>query len=656
MMKNKRFVIGSSIILLTTLGISALFLTDADTEQVPSSSASGENAPSVTAPPVGEYFFRWIAYPAFDYLSPFNQGYAFAGMGPEGDRRMGMVNAYGMWIIDPVWNWIGGSWYFYGQSDTLPSFLTVSDGTHQGVLNFAGQEVLPVAYHTVSVSGNLARVGHDWQPVAAFDLNDGQWITAMSYEHMILIPDMEMIIASYVGEQNTTGLLRTDGSVVLDFTHDWVRVTLPDAHQPYGLITSRHWEAVTDGYVPVHRIMRGDGLLIRQFDDTQSTGVADIFVRPTRETGLFVPVLQVTLHPEGSNGLQQHPAFPTIDEPMLQEGRSLQEVYELGAINIVESMLGVRYDWVTIHEGYFVGRTVSPDASERTAALHDRLGNLLIPAGRYTDINPIGENLAVVSRFEGITAYDYWGNESPVQSFGVANTLTGEYVVPLTYSFIQHPGFSPGLDLAVVIQGTHENSRQGLINPFTGDVLVYPMFDQVQVFHNRFVLVADGGTWQDWQFVGSQRELIDLYTGQVILTGLDLASELPSGMLAVGTTDMTHYWPASVALWGIIGNDGEIVLPMAYNRIISLVDPRATIQDSWDGLIVVNQGGSIPPEIPVEELFFEGGQWGVMNTLGEWVMPLTDAFEAMRFGGANGQLLLARQNGRWGVGEISNLP
>jgi len=134
---------------------------------------------------------------------------------------------------------------------------------------------------------------------------------------------------------------------------------------------------------------------------------------------------------------------------------------------------------------YVVNKTTAGKGTEN--GVMDSKGNMVVPYGKYYDIEPWSEGLACVGIETGTSPdKDQAGVTDVHQKVGYIDK-TGKEVIPLTFEDAMIP-FAEGL--AAVIQ----KGKYGFIDK-TGAWVIQPQFEKAKSFSHGYAKVSDGGDW-----------------------------------------------------------------------------------------------------------------------------------------------------------------
>ncbi|MCL1936737.1 MAG: WG repeat-containing protein [Defluviitaleaceae bacterium] len=267
----------------------------------------------------------------------------------------------------------------------------------------------------------------------------------------------------------------------------------------------------------------------------------------------------------------------------------------------------------------------------------------------YNVIQVIDENIAIVGIGDwGISTYDR------TMLFGILDISTGEYIVPVIYQSITRVSD----EYAVVITGTAENTRAGLINPKTGEVLVEPTFNNIWKTYEDIFIATMYGEWHtsDWggyEAIGQKYGIISRY--EVILpfeydaiaavfvvergnqTNTDDWSR-DTFVVAVGDRP-SNIWEPHIAKWGMVDRHGNVILKVEYDSI-----------NSWfsaEGLGIVNRGGTEWVQTGNNVSEIRGGYWGLVDIQGNIIIPAEMPFRRI-LNSLENRVAVQKDNGLWG--------
>ncbi|MCL2372012.1 MAG: WG repeat-containing protein [Defluviitaleaceae bacterium] len=239
--------------------------------------------------------------------------------------------------------------------------------------------------------------------------------------------------------------------------------------------------------------------------------------------------------------------------------------------------------WAMVIEPQFdqVTEFVEGIAAVQTGGWPDGVWGIIDTAGNFV-IPQIYNSIGNIHQFHSSPYTEFpldYFVVSQAGRYGVINRA-GDTIVPFEFdeAFIQQDNEH----LVVAVDG-----RFGLINLATGEEIRPPQHLWIRVA-DGFVIITDG---EDWDNPGKASKL-DMQGNVVIPPIYDVIHEFWHGMATVA---IGQHWDDR--LWGVVGMDGEVILPTQFNNLHVLTEEFIAVQD------------------PATE------HWGVVNLANENVLP-----------------------------------
>ena len=252
------------------------------------------------------------------------------------------------------------------------------------------------------------------------------------------------------------------------------------------------------------------------------------------------------------------------------------------------------------------------DKNANKYGFQDSLGNIAI-SPRYDNAYAFSDNLGIVElngkygyvNSKGVEvipatfdkAESFEEGLAPVKMNGKWGYInkTGKPIIPNKYD--EGGLFDSGVAVVKI------NNKSLLIDK-TGKALTQPKYSLIDLFSDGLALVAIGGRLNDeGVFGGGKYGYINRMGVEVVPVKYDDAEPFQSGLAKVNLAGK----------WGLIDKQGMIKLPFKYDYIGE--------RSSVSGAALINIGGS-QPSSDDNKTTYSGGKWGVIDSIGEIVIPL----------------------------------
>ncbi|WP_205508818.1 WG repeat-containing protein [Longitalea arenae] len=255
---------------------------------------------------------------------------------------------------------------------------------------------------------------------------------------------------------------------------------------------------------------------------------------------------------------------------------------------------------------------------------------------------------------------------------GVINAQN-ETVIPFEYDNLRK-SYNSSMHLEI-----SKGGKYGLMNFVSRKMVIPAIYDRIDVLSNNLVQVRKGNQYTLFNLSGEQvfsnwytqldiyidgdyalvelngkKGVISIAEKKIIPLDYDVMTRLRSGY----SSSKVFFITAKGGKYGIMGNDGKVVLPLQYTMITSTGYDLVTVTKANKKGLLSTEGASVLP-VEYDEiidadrylLVKKAGKWGVVNRSGVFILPVEyDALTRMYTSDTyNTPYLLATKNGKKGV-------
>jgi hypothetical protein len=236
---------------------------------------------------------------------------------------------------------------------------------------------------------------------------------------------------------------------------------------------------------------------------------------------------------------------------------------------------------------------------DQTYGLEDANGNIIVPAGRYSQIT-MGSNYLLRVRAIGSG-----------QRFGLIDRSGREVVPAEFYNLDFSEGFWLGRRVGGVSTNEDTNRRCVFFNSLGEDVFSVE-WENAQSFRDGFAAVRRNGKWGFIDTTGNVAVSFNYNSSSCI-------TRFSEGLIAVRVDGK----------WGYINKSENVVIPFTFDEALSFSEGLAAVKssDKW-GFIDISGDVVIPFLYDNAQLFSDGlvavvsdNKWGFINTTGDLIIP-----------------------------------